>query len=294
MFNAGNEAAFRDDSVYALLTARDGTLWAGTEGGGLIRYRKGAFRAFGAAEGLTNPFVRVVFEDRSGRLWVGTDRGLFRLEGDALHRVDGRDGVPSMSVHAICEDREGRLLVGGAGLLVLNGGLVAHYSSTESLRRQQHPHHSGDARRRASGSAPSPACAGWIAAFAAIPSRFRRLVDGTNISVLCESRSGDLWIGTYGRGLMRFEHGRLVTLSAPVSLPHNNVLAVFEDAEENVWVGTQGGMLRLQPGAANTITTTDGAPLSISTIYQDPRGPVLVTALERTAVPGRASDARSR
>ena len=104
---------FGDDSVYSLLTARDGTLWAGTEGGGLIRYRKGAFRAFGAAEGLTNPFVRVVFEDRSGRLWVGTDGGLFRLEGEALQRVDGRDGVPAMSVHAICEDREGRLLVGG-------------------------------------------------------------------------------------------------------------------------------------------------------------------------------------
>ncbi len=97
--------------------------------------------------------------------------------------------------------------------------------------------------------------------------------------MLCESRSGDLWIGTYGRGLMRFRQGRFVTLSAPVSLPHNNVLAVFEDAEENVWVGTQGGMLRLQPGAANTITTTDGAPLSINTIYQDPRGSVLVTAL---------------
>jgi ligand-binding sensor domain-containing protein len=58
--------------------------------------------------------------------------------------------------------------------------------------------------------------------------------------VLCESRGGDLWIGTYGRGLMRFENGHLVTLSAPVSLPHNNILAVFEDAEENVWVGTQG------------------------------------------------------
>ncbi len=148
VFNAGNEAAFRDDSVYALLTARDGTLWAGTEGGGLVRYRTGAFRTFGAAEGLTNPFVRVVFEDRSGRLWVGTDRGLFRLEGDALHRVDGRDGVPSMSVHAICEDREGRLLVGGAGLLVLNGGAGRALQLDREPRRQQHPHHSGDAGRR--------------------------------------------------------------------------------------------------------------------------------------------------
>ncbi len=278
VFNAGNEAAFRDDSVYSLLTARDRTLWVGTEGGGLIRYRTGSFRAFGTADGLTNPFVRVVFEDRGGRLWVGTDRGLFRLEGDVLQRVDGRDGVPSMSVHAISEDREGRLLVGGAGLLVLNGGLVTHYSSTESLADNS----IRTIRETRDGAV-------WIGTIAGLrrldrgvrgnPFAVSRLVDSTNISVLCESRSGDLWIGTYGRGLMRFENGHLVTLSAPVSLPHNNVLAVFEDAEENVWVGTQGGMLRLQPGAANTITTPDGAPLSISTIYEDPRGPVLVTAL---------------
>jgi hypothetical protein len=39
-------------------------------------------------------------------------------------------------------------------------------------------------------------------------------------------------------------------------------------------------MLRLQPGAADTITPNDGVPLSINTIYQDPRGPVLVTALD--------------
>jgi signal transduction histidine kinase/streptogramin lyase len=71
-----------------------------------------------------------------------------------------------------------------------------------------------------------------------------------------------------------------VKMAAPQSIPHNNVLAVFEDAEQNVWVGTQGGMLRLQPGAANTVTPADGVPLSINTIYQDPRGPVLVASLD--------------
>ena len=34
--------------------------------------------AFGAEEGLANAFVRVIFEDRKGSLWVGTDGGLFR------------------------------------------------------------------------------------------------------------------------------------------------------------------------------------------------------------------------
>jgi signal transduction histidine kinase/ligand-binding sensor domain-containing protein len=279
VFNAGNEATFGDDSVYSLLTTRDGTLWAGTDGGGLIRYQKGSFRAFGAAEGLTNPFVRVLFEDRAGRLWVGTDGGLFRLQGETLHRIDGRNGAPAMGIHAIREDREGRLLVGGNGLLVFTGTLVEHYRSTESR---------ADNAIRTIVEAQDGAI--WIGTIAGLrrmdrgvrgdPFATPKLVNDANIAVLWESRNGHMWIGTYGRGLMRFDGGRLVTMAAPLSIPHNNVLAVFEDAEQNVWVGTQGGMLRLQPGAANTITPTDGVPLSINTIYQDPRGPVLVAALD--------------
>ena len=279
VFNGGNEAAFADDSVYSLLAARDGTLWIGTEGGGLIRYRRGSFRAFGSAEGLTNPFVRALFEDRDGRLWVGTDRGLFRLDGETLRRIDGENGVPAINVHAICQDREGRLLVGGLGLLVLNGTRIEYYQSTESL--------ADNSIRTMLESRDGAVWIGTIAGLRRLERGVRgdpfaapKLVDDANIAVLSESRNGQIWIGTYGRGLMRFEKGRLSTMSAPMSIPHNNVMAVFEDAEQNVWVGTQGGLLRLQPGAANTVMPIDGVPLSINTIYQDPRGPVLVASLD--------------
>src|SRR6185503_1355741 len=54
---------------------------------------------------------------------------------------------------------------------------------------------------------------------------------------------------------------------------------IFEDAEENVWVGTHGGLLRLSPSAATTVATVEGTPLSINSIYQDPGGALFVTAL---------------
>src|SRR4029453_11718945 len=133
VFNRENTPAFLDDSVYSLFVTRDGTLWAGLEGGGLIRYKEGRFHGFGPAEGLTNGFVRVIYEDKSLQLWVGTDSRLFSMRGYSLVRVDGRDGIPTLNVHSIWEDRAGHLLVGGWGLLVLSGKEVAYYKSNESL-----------------------------------------------------------------------------------------------------------------------------------------------------------------
>jgi ligand-binding sensor domain-containing protein/signal transduction histidine kinase len=278
VFNREKEPAFRDDSVYSLFTSKDGTLWAGTEGGGLIRYKNGSFRVFGTAEGLTNTFVRAIFEDKHGTLWVGTDNGLFRMQHELFSRVDDRAGLPEINVNSICEDREGRLLVGGWGLLVLSGDQAVHYSSSVNL---------ADNAVRAVRETSDGAV--WIGTISGVrrlehgvhgnPFTAPRIIRDVNISVLYQTRSGQLWIGTYGRGLIRYEAGRLTRFAAPSLLPHNNVLSIFEDAEDSVWVGTQGGLLQLSPTAASTITTADGAPLSINTIYQDPRGNLLVTAL---------------
>jgi ligand-binding sensor domain-containing protein/signal transduction histidine kinase len=277
VFNRENQPAFEDDSFYSLSTSQDGSLWGGTEGGGLVRYKDGSFKVFGAAAGLTNGFVRVVFEDRQRNIWVGTDDGLFRLQGDLLARVDGGGNIPRVAVHSICQDSQGRLLIGGSGLLILKGPEAAYYRSTED----QADNSIRTIRQTADGAI-------WIGTISGLrrlpdgisgnPFASPRMISGVNISVLLDSHE-QLWIGTYGQGLMRFQDGLIEKLSAPSALPHNNVLYLLDDGEDDIWVGTQGGLLRLSPSAASTITTLDGVPQSINTIYQDPRGPLLVTAL---------------
>ncbi len=278
VFRHSTEPLFTDDSIYALRAARDGSLWIGTEGGGLLRYLRGRFSSYGAAQGLTNRFVRVIYEDRRGQLWIGTDKGLFRLAEGRLVRVDGRDGIPGINVHAICEDARGRLLVGGWGLLVLEGDSFAYYTSSESL---------ADNSIRTLLQASDGAL--WIGTISGLrrlpqglagnPFHARRLLSGVNVSVLMESRDRNVWVGTYGHGLFRYQGSHRSRLSAPAPLPHNNVLALFEDNEENVWIGTQGGLLRLSPSAATILTTRDGVPQSINAVYEDRGGERLVAAL---------------
>jgi ligand-binding sensor domain-containing protein/signal transduction histidine kinase len=278
VFSPSNTPALHDDSIYSLLVSSDGTLWAGTEGGGLVRYASGKFRSYGIAEGLTNGFVRVIFEDRERRLWVGTDHGLFRMDGDRLTRVDAANDVHEISAHSICEDRRGRLLVAGGGLLVLDGQRSAYYQSTETLAdnaiRAIHEERSG---------------AVWIGTISGLrrlpdgvvgnPFLTPRVMSGVNTDVLLETREGQMWVGTYGSGLMRWTGAGFERLTAPALLPHNNLLSLFQDTEGNIWVGTQGGLMRMSPSAATTLTTADREPQSINTIYQDPRGELYVTAL---------------
>src|SRR5258708_6235247 len=54
LYNRENTPAFADNNIFCLMVSRDNTLWIGTEGGGLIRYRDGVFRAFSSTAGLPN------------------------------------------------------------------------------------------------------------------------------------------------------------------------------------------------------------------------------------------------
>ncbi|MCG3150106.1 MAG: hypothetical protein PCFJNLEI_03577 [Verrucomicrobiae bacterium] len=109
-------------TVSTLRRTRAGTLWIGTQGNGLWRWRAtGPAERVGEARGIS-----ALLEDRSGHLWVGTWEGLMRLD-DAGKLVPLEGELPAEVVTALCEDRAGQLWVGfqGAGLLCrqVDGGM---------------------------------------------------------------------------------------------------------------------------------------------------------------------------
>ncbi|MGA3226271.1 MAG: two-component regulator propeller domain-containing protein [Acidobacteriaceae bacterium] len=87
LYNHATTPALVDNSVFCVLAARDGSLWIGTDGGGLVHFKDGVFRAYSEATGLANSFVRSLMEDDQGRIWIGTDNGLFQRIQDKLRQV---------------------------------------------------------------------------------------------------------------------------------------------------------------------------------------------------------------
>ena len=105
--------------VRALYISRDGSLWVGTMGNGVTRYQNGQFTHYTKQNGLSDDWVRFIFEDHLGAMWFGTNRGLVHLQDGQCITWGADSGLLQESINALYEDKEGVLWIGTSG-----GGLV--------------------------------------------------------------------------------------------------------------------------------------------------------------------------
>lgn len=279
LFEHANNPAFRADSVFCLERTVDNTLWIGTEGGGLIRYRDGVFRAYSHADGLTDDFIRVVFQDSRRRIWVGTDGGLFRVEGDSVVDVHvSQMGGEPVAVHAITEDRQGGIWVGGSKLFKLAGEEAVEYP-LQGVPEQI-------AIKSLLAEPDGTLLVGTVSGLMRLqisPTRKNQVwsrvngVEGT-VRVLRKMKDGSVWIGTIGHGVVILRNGILKQYAAPEMLPSNIVLAIIEDAESNLWLGTQAGMLRLSRAKVTAVKIPGGVDSDFETISQDRQGSLWIAS----------------
>jgi diguanylate cyclase (GGDEF)-like protein/PAS domain S-box-containing protein len=87
----GGDGPDGDTFLRAMLRARDGSLWIGTFSAGLVHFypQTGEWRFYrhdpDDEDSLSHPLVNAIFEDRLGRIWIGTLGGL-----DLLDPTSGR------------------------------------------------------------------------------------------------------------------------------------------------------------------------------------------------------------
>jgi ligand-binding sensor domain-containing protein/signal transduction histidine kinase len=267
-------------SIFTLAIQRDGTLWAGTEGGGLLRLQNGEVKVYSVREGLTDAFVRKVLQDSQGRLWVGTDDGLFVLDTSRptaqLRRVDVGPIAP-LAVHAIAEDHAGRIWVGGSRLIALNrDGTATEFAlpGAYSQNRVKSLLETRDGR----------VWVGTVGGLQYLDYGQFHSVPGIHATVrtLLEATDGTLWIGTIGNGVWTLKPGQgadtLAQMSGNGLLPSETVLYLFEDDQRQIWIGTQAGLVRLNRTPVRVVTLPESGDPDFETISGDDRGNVWVAA----------------
>ncbi|MBK8920100.1 MAG: response regulator [Saprospirales bacterium] len=219
----------------------NGRLWVATYHGlNLLDAQTGRFCRFFAQSAepfsLNNDFIRCLFQDRTGILWIGTDKGLNKL--NLRHKpfkgisLDNNGSAAGSVVTGISAGTE-------PGILWIStiGGL--HRFDTRNLRLP--PVH-----------------------YTLVPPEFTDFANFT--TNVWRDAAGWLWILTQGAGLLRIRESALPVAGGRVTgleqwvhnggqpfLNDNYVMQIFDSGHERIWLGLWDGGLELYDRNAKAI-----------------------------------------
>jgi ligand-binding sensor domain-containing protein/class 3 adenylate cyclase len=236
-----NPQSLSANSISALCEDRTGTLWVGTWVSGINRFDReqrtntgdmGVFTQImhnalnpRSPKSLSDRFVRCIYEDRRGRLWIATAGGIDVLDPRTTsvvqryaHEPNNPNALGSNNVFTITEASNGAIWVG-----TLDAGVHRLTFTNE------HPN--------------------------GVWTQYRhRAADTTTLSndivrCLAEDADGMMWIGTRGGGLNKLNPRTGVCTHYrhdernPSSLSADALFSLYFDPNGTLWIGTQGGGL---------------------------------------------------
>ena len=210
-------------SVECVFQDREGSLWIGMNGAGLVRWLGYPnWEGWTEAEGLSSEAVWSIRRDTRGTLWSTHNMGVSRFRQDIGRWEDLKmPGIQTGTTTHLTQAPDGSIWAAqpaGAVHIDTARGIATTYGRETGLEDS------------------------WVTALA---------VDSEN-RVWAGTRRG-LYVGSMRNGKMRFERQKL-----PVAFAEDFVYAILVDSHKRLWVGTWGGLLRLEDGQWIRLTTKDG------------------------------------
>ncbi|MBP6626875.1 MAG: diguanylate cyclase [Arenimonas sp.] len=242
-------------AVFSLAVAPDGQLYAGTEFGVFVG-RSGRFEPI--SDDIPAVAIASLQVDPQGSLWIGTvNKGLMRLGQRGLERFDVADGLPNNRVAALFADREGSLWAG------TNAGLI-RFADTPFITIDKHQGLADDYVRALLQTRSGEILVGSSRGL----DRWQdekitnsEGLEGESVLSLAQDQTGDIWIGTYSTGLLRWRDGAVQErITAPGVLPSNQVRAIHQSRDGSLWIGTARGLLHRKQGQDRVLGEKQGLP----------------------------------
>ena len=110
--STASTATYNPNYVFSIVAARDGTVWAGTWGGGAARFDGRTWTNLTTADGLAGNIVYSIAEQSDGVLWFGTNQGVSRYDGKGWTNLGTPQGLLEDHVYAIAIAPDGDVWAG--------------------------------------------------------------------------------------------------------------------------------------------------------------------------------------
>lgn len=217
---------------------------------------------FSVRNGLSQAQVNCIFQDSRGFLWIGTQDGLNRYDGNYFlhfqHQPFDTASISNNYIRSIAEDRDGNLWIG------TDYGLNLFRRNTETFTCFSH--HSNDTKSLAGNQVYAVffdhSGVLWVKTAETLD-RFDQatqtfmhykhywnpfnFVSGLQSYPILEDTHGNLWFGTKdGLGLLNRLTGKIdFFTSKPTlwgTLSHDFIRTIFQDKKGVLWIGTANGL----------------------------------------------------
>ncbi len=250
------EHGLSSEFVHDMAQDGRGYIWFATQSG-LNSFNGHDIRIYESISGdlssLTHNFIWSLHIDDEGELWVGTERGVNRYD----HQTDSFVQQPwdnlnlnGFRVREIIQDEHNNFWLGTLGKGVIR--ITSNGDLTQFLHDKNVP-----------GSLPH-----------------------NQISAMMTDSRGQIWIGTDGGGLARFDESAEEFISyrhdpeSALTITSDQIRSLYEDSSGQIWIGTEpGGLNRLDPGTSRVTRFTNDPdnPQSlpagqISAVFKDKDG----------------------
>jgi ligand-binding sensor domain-containing protein len=247
--------------VAALLARANGELWVAFLGSGVSVLHNGHNQNHTTADRVPTGTIVSFAEDQRGVIWAAASRGgLARFDGNKWTKVGVEDGFGGQVAAAVNFDHHGTLWVASDSTIF--------YLRPGATRFQATGIQIGQVRE----FLESPGGTLWMAETSRSVRPVPLPVDSAHLAKDAEikvgafqflfDREGSLWINTLGDGLRRvalpdlLAHEKIQEFSHEIEifttangLTADYCMAIYQDREGNVWVGTSGGLDRFTKSA---------------------------------------------
>jgi len=252
-------APARNFDGVVLLRDRDGGVWVGTSGAGVVHLHQGRADVFSQADGLSGDLVTSLFEDREGDVWVATLGGLDRFRNYAVATYAQHEGLGTTpGWGSVVAGRDGSIWMGTKdGLRMWNHGEVTIYGRADDHKSQSTTVWVG-VRYVANRGLPDHIPVHVFADDAgrilvSTPYAFGYMENGRFVSIrgvprgvvssVAQDRQGDLWIANEDQGLLRLSKDGTLQKISWAGIGHRDgaqSLAV-DRSTGRLWLGFNGG-----------------------------------------------------
>lgn len=226
--NQPNHEELRNKNVKAIYQSEDSSIWIGTKANGLHQIDGSKVKIWTQKDGLIQD-NNTSLASRNGKLYYSSTSGISVIDiqrGKIIDQITEEDGLRSNYVHALFRDSNNRLWI-----LTRKGGI--HYlDENDKLQKIK------------------------------LPEKF----DATRFVSALELKNGQLLIGSMNEGILRLEDTVFVdNKRLPLAPGEDVIYSMYEDAENDLWFGTHGGLVLLKGDQIKILGKING--LKSKTVY---------------------------